>query len=433
MAENKNNKINKSVPMEVGEHLGSTEQKNTSLPSDTGRDVLKREMNARKRSCVDLDSSLEDDWKDALQHNDKVVRDLQYVEEIIRKCCENDPSKRVTKALTNEIMGHVSDLIGVAMGLLTRNSYLKGIIDCKDAELSCVNKKLEETRQQQTYASVVKKAEKPKVPLISGINKRAMTLAQVAIIAPPVGKELDVDETKRKVMELIDPGKEKLKIKGVRKRADGKIVVETSSPEDLSKILDHEALKLSGFTAIRSGALNPKIVLYDVPRNIEKEELTEIIYGQNEDLLEGLTKEVFREAFIPRFMIGRKEGQCTNWVIEVTPNIRNVLRSNERSRLYLQWQSCKIEDYRGVTRCYKCQSYGHVSKFCREEEQVCSFCAKTGHKLIDCPEKKRNGSPTCAACKRAKKKADHSINDKSCPAYKSALDRIIQRTDYGIQ
>lgn len=107
------------------------------------------------------------------------------------------------------------------------------------------------------------------------------------------------------------------------------------------------------------------------------------------------------------------------------------MRSNDSNRLYMQWQSCRIQDYRGVTRCYNCQTYGHVAKFCIQKEKTCSFCAGIGHTVAEFQSKKDNKNPICAACKRAKRKADHSVNDKVCPGYKAALDRVIERTDYG--
>lgn len=409
--------------MEEEEHLGSTN-------SNEGNKAKKTHQ--RKRSRVESTSSTEDEL-DSLAKSDCTIGDIQYVEDAIRKCCENDPSKRVTKAITAEIMGHVADLSKITLELLTRNAYLKGVVDSKEAQISSLNKKLQrESEPSESYASIASKGYAARVPPISGINKRITTMAHVAVISPPDNCQKDVEVVKKEVMGLIDPGNEGIKIKGVRKRTDGKLVVETATAEDLQKVLEHGKLNSGGYKATRSGAMNPKVIIYDVPRELEPVALAEMALKQNYEMLKGITEESIKNDFIPRFRIGKKEGECTNWVVEVSPKLRNVLRSNERNRLYLQWQSCKIEDYRGVTRCYKCQQYGHVSKYCREEDQICSYCAKANHMHTNCPEKNRNVSPTCAACRKAKKKADHSVNDKSCPMYKMALDRIISRTDYGV-
>lgn len=47
-------------------------------------------------------------------------------------------------------------------------------------------------------------------------------------------------------------------------------------------------------------------------------------------------------------------------------------------KIYIHWKSLNIKDYIRVTRCYNCQKYGHVSKFCKSEKQR-GFCASTTH------------------------------------------------------
>lgn len=240
-------------------------------------------------------------------------------------------------------------------------------------------------------------------------------------------------------MNIIDPCKDKIRIKGVRKRGDGKITIELASEQDLKKVVEHDGLKSNGLIATQSGALNPKVLVYDVPRGLEPDDILDCMVDQNEGLLQGLLqgkerndrREELKSEFIPRFKVGRKDGPLTSWVIEVSPRVRNVVRSNDKVRLFMKWQSSKVQDYRGVTRCYNCQLYGHVAKYCTESNKVCSFCSITGHIVSKCPDKRNNKNPTRSACKRAKKKADHSINDKLCPAYNVALERIIERTYYG--
>lgn len=402
--------------------------------------VESRKEKKNKRSRVELDSSVEEDWGDALVQGDVIISEIRSIEERIRRMCVGDPAKKVSQKLTANIMSQVVEISKKVESLVMRNAYLKGVIDCKDKEIARITRRLEESKREEvpdnrvTYSTAMGQGTDRgnKIPPLSGIRKKIPTLAQVAIISPPEGSEKNVEETKKDVMALINPANEKIRIKGVRKRADGKISIETATAEDLGKIIEHENLKKNGFVAVKSGAWNPKVVLYDVPREMEPNEVTKGIFGMNGVIFEGMDFNTFNEGFIPRFRIGRKDGPTANWVIEVTANIRNILRSEEKKKVYLEWRSCKVEDYKGVTRCYKCQTYGHISKFCQEETQVCSYCSKSGHKQLDCPDKKANKSPTCASCKKARKKSDHSINDKACPAYKAALERIIERTDYGL-
>lgn len=229
-----------------------------------------------------------------------------------------------------------------------------------------------------------------KIPPLSGTKKKTPTMAQVVIVSPGSDEKADAEQLKNKIMSLIDPCRDKIRIKGVMKRGDGKVSVEMATEEDLRKIVENDKLNTEGLVAIRSGALNPKVVVYDVPRQIKQDKLARFTRLQNEMLLgefdkkmteEQKGKEVqeFAKEFIPRFRIGTKDGPLSSWVVEVSPKIKNILRSNEANRLFLQWQSCKIQDYRGVTRCYNCQTYGHVAKFCAQKEKTCSFCAGIAH------------------------------------------------------
>ena len=60
-----------------------------------------------------------------------------------------------------------------------------------------------------------------------------------------------------------------------------------------------------------------------------------------------------------------------------------------------------------VTRCYKCQKYGHIAAKRRKEEPTCSVCAGP-HVYADCHSKDKK----CANCRAA-----HSTSYWQCPRY----------------
>ncbi|KAG8239475.1 hypothetical protein J437_LFUL018983 [Ladona fulva] len=139
-----------------------------------------------------------------------------------------------------------------------------------------------------------------------------------------------------------------------------------------------------------------------------------------------MDKETFKKGFRHSFTTGRRENRYCNRVFTVTPLIRDFLLQKER--VYSGWTSHYLKDYIGVTRCYKCQGFGHTAQNCREKADTCAHCARTGHTIEDCPRK--NKREVCANCNRFGKDDDHSTMDKECPAYKYALEREILRTNY---
>jgi len=177
----------------------------------------------------------------------------------------------------------------------------------------------------------------------------------------------------------------------------------------------------------------PKDLIYDVPRDYEVEELVAAVHESN------LSKgdhdqdfESFKQSFKPLFRTGPrvdKSGKnlpTTNWVIEVSGFLfRKFTRA---TRLCLDWLSLKVVEFNQVTRCYKCQSYGHLAKACAAEHDTCGHCAKEGHKHTTCKDKSKN--PTCVNCLRARKRADHSPNSHKCPVYMAELERQRRDTDY---
>lgn len=61
-----------------------------------------------------------------------------------------------------------------------------------------------------------------------------------------------------------------------------------------------------------------------------------------------------------------------------------------------------------VTRCYKCQKFGHIAKNCFRTFQVCSICSGD-HSFNQCPN---SAVKKCANCS-----GPHSANDRECPRY----------------
>jgi hypothetical protein len=136
--------------------------------------------------------------------------------------------------------------------------------------------------------------------------------------------------------------------------------------------------------------------MYDVPRDISEKEIQSCMKKQNQERLS--ENDVADIKFC--FRTGRKDQKETNWVTEAPPQVREKLL---RSKVFISWNACKVRDYVAISRCYKCQGYGHVAKYCRVNCDICAHCAGSGHSTKACPNKDKH--PSCVNCKKAGKKA----------------------------
>lgn len=285
--------------------------------------------------------------------------------------------------------------------------------------------KLEERRGMTTVSSSSYAAAAAAIP---PQKLSAPKLLKQAAIRPPQNvvfvksKTADetTDETKLNMMKCFNPQREKVQIKNIRKTRNG-LLIETTTQEGLKILENHTALN-EKFNIQRPKKRNPRIIIYDVPKDLTEEQLTEAVLSQNPDV----KKTDCNEIFMPRFRTGKRKTETVNWVVEVSPEIRNGLL--KLGRVYVGCLACKVQDFILVTRCFKCQGFGHISKHC-EKELFCSSCAESGHKHDDCPNKEK--PKKCINCNRRNIDHNHDVTDKKCSTYKIALERTINSTNYG--
>ena len=89
--------------------------------------------------------------------------------------------------------------------------------------------------------------------------------------------------------------------------------------------------------------------------------------------------------------------------------------ANEAISRGVYWKQCllKAEPFiKGVrvTRCYKCQSYGHMASRCKREAK-CGWCAEPGHSTEECPRRGQRQAKACANCDTK----SHCALDPGCP------------------
>lgn len=84
---------------------------------------------------------------------------------------------------------------------------------------------------------------------------------------------------------------------------------------------------------------------------------------------------------------------------------------------------CRVRDYVGILRCFKCCGYWHFAKDCVKKE-TCGLCAEQHmtkdyssliRKYVNCEDKIRN-------MKIKNLKSDHSAYGSSCPCLKTEIE-----------
>ena len=206
-----------------------------------------------------------------------------------------------------------------------------------------------------------------------------------------------------------------------------KLALNTASKEQAKALAERPKLKEAGLRAEVVGRQRPQMFVYDIPMDRPDDEILEAIIAQNfgQEVERDSIKSQLRPVF--KFSNRRAARDRNHWICEVSPELRKNLM--ERQRLFVDFYSCRVDDHLGITRCFKCQGFGHVAKKCRQQDDTCSHCAENGHQRRECP--RRQESPRCAVCRRYGKDSSHDTRDNSCPALKNEITSQTLRTDYG--
>lgn len=280
---------------------------------------------------------------------------------------------------------------------------------------------------QRSYAGVASSKSSDTVT-VDGISRDVGSIQPTIIFYPKIPEGLTSEDTKKLLMSKLSPKSDGFKTVRLKNVKGAGVLVQTSSPTGLTNIKKASA-KLEDVMSVTPMGRLPKIVLYDVPRPEKDKELdffTEI-FMSNFSEKECLSKEDFLRTTRRVSFFGKRDSPTVNMIATVHPEARRLLLDS--GLCFIGWQACRVRDYIGATRCFKCHLYGHVSKNCRAEKETCRHCTESGHNFEDCPNKAQ--AAKCATCTRFSKNADHPTGDRSCPAQVAAISAQVKMTDYG--
>lgn len=303
-------------------------------------------------------------------------------------------------------------VLNSAHGRSAHVNDIKGIVKEVVAEMSQSNFSAPPAPMLPLYSNAVK----------NSISKPLPKKFKVLIYPNENCKEINSSEETKNVLTKMNPKTLGIKADNVIKIRNNGLLVESSDRSILS-LANNEEIKKSNLTVRVPDAIWPRIIVYDVPVDVEEKVLLNEIEA---DLPEGI--DVNGDLFKQAFKFGKKQGSSCHWVIEMHPRARSSLVSAGKVRV--GWKSCRLSDFIRVTRCFKCQRFGHVASRC-EQEQVCAVCTNVEHDAQVCPHKESVDKHRCINCIRAKKRdIRHRASSDVCPLFLARKNDYIQSINY---
>lgn len=278
-------------------------------------------VTSEKLNSSEIKTGANGDKKDTMEEL-RPIPDIREqvgdVEKMVLTFCL-DPSKK-------------ENMRGIVEELLLHNSYLAGRLEQsagkvknkESAILSVVSKSLQASKR---FEMAVKKT-KAEPKQFSYAEKVKMTRNKVGqmVVKPPknvviirlegMDSEIKTSEDARDALfTLVNPRKKGIQDIAIRKISGNGLVVETTKPEGLKAFTENTKLKEAGLKTSTPQRRLPRMIMYDVPKEIPEKEILTCMKKQNLDRL----KEEDVAAIKFCFRTGCKDLEETNWVIEVSP------------------------------------------------------------------------------------------------------------------
>jgi hypothetical protein len=305
----------------------------------------------------------------------------------------------------NELKENVKELTAIVYELNEKISLFNDVI----ARFEKVATEIESKKNEATLHP----HEKPKKTSYASIVKNSNSV----VVVRPKNNEQESGETKSQIKAIFDPVTSN--ISGLRSVSNGGIVIMCKDSQSTQKCSEEVTSKLGEQYEVSLS--RPKVPLIK-------------IWG----LSEVLTKEDFMVKFKKQNSCVRDESEIE--VLNIKKNQRGVvalLEADQQThddllsagRVYIGWDSCRVYQHINIQRCFKCNEFNHIAKYCKNNIS-CGNCAEE-HESKDCESEIRK----CVNCVRAKEllKMDIDENHPSyslkCPVYLKKLERMMSQNN----
>lgn len=239
-------------------------------------------------------------------------------------------------------------------------------------------------------------------------------------------KDINTAEDTKKRLMSKSPADYGIRVDRIAPIKKNGILLESRS-ESILNLDSNVALKeLLNLVGKPIGKSWPKIQIFDLPVTQTKEDI--IMMLKNQSLPAGVPDEFVRTAFRISNPSKRSSADITSWIVELHPLAWSYL--TKAGKVYFGWKVHNVRDYMRISRCYKCQKFGHIAKHCTAQKH-CGYCSSADHQSRECPNAKDPEAYTCVNCARLGKTGQkHHTGDITCPVYLKRLQDAIDSTEY---
>lgn len=244
----------------------------------------------------------------------------------------------------------------------------------------------------------------------------------VLIIKPKDDDDKNSEVTKREIKNKIDVAKLGIGITKMRKVTRGAVVVGCEDKKQAKKLKEEVAKDLGEKYLVqepRKRKLKVKIHGVDEEDCDNENDFWNKIEEQN-----GYEKDAVKGKIVHKAAGPKSRGVTI--IAEMGVDAREKLL--EAGKVKIGWRMCRVQDYLGILRCYKCCGFYHFAKDCKNKE-VCGLCAGQ-HMTKECKNRERK----CVNCEDKIKnmkiknlKSDHSAYDNKCPCFVREIEKYKSR------
>lgn len=204
-------------------------------------------------------------------------------------------------------------------------------------------------------------------------------------IVKPKNSEQTSDQTRNDLRTSVNI----LNVKGARPCQSGGIVLTCNDTENSEQFQQNIQAQIGDKYDVNIiEPKKPTLKIIGLFSKLSSEYLEERIRIQNDVILENSFIKVLEVKESPRGVVAIMEADYSTYekIVQV-------------GKLNIEFERCRVFPHVNVTRCFNCQEFGHISRFCKNPT-LCGKCSSSEHKTNDC----QSEGNKCVNCLFAKEK-----------------------------